>query len=294
MSNRRRQFVGNTERRCVPLAQLVPSAQRRAALAKPVAHGRGRAVLIALAILFTSSLSAQEMSDTNAVEAGREALDGKVTFPWYDADSDGIQRLNVQPPADLKNRESKWERTIKASKPRRSWEMPDWLWTILEVLGWTLLVIALVAVGYFLIRAFLEAEAGHASGAAFTDGVMGSGDIDRVESLPFQLKAPQTDLLSEARRHYEAGNYKDAIIYLYSYQLVELDKHQLIRLTKGKTNRQYLREIRRRGDLFGTLQTSMLAFEDVFFGNHSLERGRFESCWNGLDAFHRSLEQATV
>jgi hypothetical protein len=123
---------------------------------------------------------------------------------------------------------------------------------------------------------------------------MGPGDIDRVESLPFQLKAPQTDLLSEARRHYEAGNYKDAIIYLYSYQLVELDKHQLIRLTKGKTNRQYLREIRRRGDLFGTLQTSMLAFEDVFFGNHSLERGRFESCWNGLDAFHRSLEQATV
>ncbi|HUG66328.1 MAG TPA: DUF4129 domain-containing protein [Pirellulaceae bacterium] len=234
------------------------------------------------------------MSDTEAVEAGREALDGKVTFPWYDADSDGLQRLNVEPPADVKNRGSKWERTVRAKKSRTPWSMPGWLWKMLEVLGWTLLVMALVTVGYFLVRAFLVAESGHASGEAVTEGALGTGDIDRVESLPFQLKAPQTDLLSEARRHHEAGNYKDAIIYLYSYQLVELDKHQLIRLTKGKTNRQYLREVQRRGDLFRSLQASMLAFEDVFFGNHSLERGRFESCWSGLDAFHQSLAQATA
>ena len=256
---------------------------------------RFNACLIALIVLITSSTSAQELSDTQAVEAGREALDGKVTFPWYDADADGIQRLNVEPPDDVRNRGSKWERTIKAQQASRPWSMPNWLRTMLEVVGWTLLVMALVAVGYFLVRAFLIAEVGGVGGgAAFTDGVMGPGDIDRVESLPFQLKAPQSDLVSEARRHYEAGNYNDAIIYLYSYQLVELDKHQLIRLTKGKTNRQYLREVRRRGDLFGTLQASMLAFEDVFFGNHPLERSRFESCWSGLEAFHRSLEQATA
>jgi hypothetical protein len=249
-------------------------------------------MLITSLVLLAPTTRAQEMSDTEAVEAAREALDGNVTFPWYDSDSDGIQRLNVDPPDDVKNRGSKWERTVRAKKARAP--LPEWLWTMLEVLGWTLLVMALVAVGYFLVRAFLVAESGHASGEAVTEGTLGTGDIDRVESLPFQLKAPQTDLLSEARRHYEAGNYKDAIIYLYSYQLVELDKHQLIRLAKGKTNRQYLREVRRRGDLFGSLQASMLAFEDVFFGNYSLERGRFESCWSQLEVFHQGLEQVTV
>jgi len=297
MSECEPQFVSNVERGCVPLALPVPSALRhptRSALAQPVAHLRSILGVAALVLLFTPPTCAQQVSDTQAVEAGREALDGSVTFPWYDSKSDGIQRLDVAPPKDFKNRGSTWERRIKPKKTRTSPSMPQWFWTMLEVLGWTLLVMALVAVGYFLIRAFLIAESGHASGEAVTEGKLGSGDVDRVESLPFQLKAPQTDLLSEARRHYEAGNYKDAIVYLYSYQLVELDKHQLIRLSKGKTNRQYLREVRRRGDLFGLLRATMLAFEDVFFGNHALDRGRFESCWSGLDAFHQSLEQATA
>ncbi|MBC8353884.1 MAG: DUF4129 domain-containing protein [Planctomycetes bacterium] len=256
------------------------------------AWARKLCTVVVMVLLVPPSLAGQ-LSDTEAVEAGREALDGAARFPWYDSDSDGIRRFDVEPPADLKNRGSKWERRIKP-KNLTPWSMPVWLWTVLEVLGWTLLVMALVAVGYFLVRAFLIAETGHANGGSFTEGVLGPGDADRVESLPFQLKAPQTDLLSEARRHYEAGNYKDAIIYLYSYQLVELDKHQLIRLTKGKTNRQYLREVRRRGDLFSSLRTTMYAFEDVFFGNHALDRGRFESCWSGLDLFRQSLEQATV
>lgn len=257
-------------------------------------HWRWILGLAALVLLFGLPARAQENPDTQSVEAGREALDGSVKFPWYDSQSDGLRRLEVKPPDDFKNRRSTWERTIKSKKARKPWQLPDWLWTVLKVLGWTLLVMLLVAVGYLLIHAFLVAEDGHATGAAVAEGKLGAGDIDRVESLPFQLAAPQTDLLSESRRLYEAGNYKDAIVYLYSYQLVELDKHQLIRLTKGKTNRQYLCEVRRRGDLFSTLRATMLAFEDAFFGNHSLDRGRFESCWSGLDAFHQSLEQATA
>ena len=170
--------------------------------------------------------------------------------------------------------------------------MPSGFAAFLEILGWTALLVALLLVGYLLVRAFLATEVGGSTAAAATEEGLAAGDVDRVESLPFQLKRPQTDLLSEARRHYEAGNYAEAIIYLYSYQLVELDKHQMIRLTKGKTNRQYLWEIRRRGDVFDLLRITMHAFEDVFFGNHPLERRRFESCWNRLGDFQQSLEQA--
>ena len=50
-------------------------------------------------------------------------------------------------------------------------------------------------------------------------------------------------------------------------------------LAKGKTNRQYLRELQARADMAPLLATSMVAFEDVFFGGHSLSRERYEECW---------------
>jgi hypothetical protein len=246
-------------------------------------------ISVSLLVGFARGGLASELSDPEAVEAAQESLDGRISFPWYDASSDGIRRVDVAPPADLKNRESKWERTPK-KRNRAPWQWPPGLTKFLRVLGWTVVVILLILVGFLLVRAFLASESRSALISSAAEDIGGTGDADRVESLPFQIKRPQSDLLSEARKHYEAGNYAEAIIYLYSYQLVELDKRQFIRLTKGKTNRQYLREVRRRAAIFDLLRVTMFAFEDVFFGNHSLERGRFESCWNKLDAFHQSLE----
>jgi hypothetical protein len=34
----------------------------------------------------------------------------------------------------------------------------------------------------------------------------------------------------------------------------------------------------------------MVAFEDVFFGKHGLDRERFESCWRRVDEFRRGLQ----
>jgi hypothetical protein len=72
-----------------------------------------------------------------------------------------------------------------------------------------------------------------------------------------------------------------------------MDKNQVIRLTRGKTNRQYLREIARRPPLRALVEQTMVAFEDVFFGNHPLDRSRFESCWQQLDSFDRLVKGAT-
>jgi hypothetical protein len=100
--------------------------------------------------------------------------------------------------------------------------------------------------------------------------------------------------MAQARRHFEAGEFAQAIIYLYSYQLIQLDRHQLIRLTKGKTNRQYVRELRSRRELRDVLFRTMVVFEEVFFGHHSLSRERFESCWRRMDEFHQHLAQAAA
>ena len=75
-----------------------------------------------------------------------------------------------------------------------------------------------------------------------------------------------TILLGQAREYYLAENYDEAIIFLFSYELVELDRRSLIRLAVGKTNRQYLRELGARTALASLLGQTMVAFEDVYFG----------------------------
>ena len=147
---------------------------------------------------------------------------------------------------------------------------------VMQWLVWIGLGILLIALVALLIRMFLgpaSLRPGVIGLAATRDGV--ASDADRVERLPFPVQRPQTDLLGEARRHYEAGDYVEAIIYLFSHQLVYLDKHDLVRLAKGKTNRQYLREMKSHRGIVRILSDTMLAFEDVFFGRHDLDRVPF-------------------
>jgi hypothetical protein len=207
------------------------------------------------------------------------------SFPWYDAKTGELKRIDVKPPGDVKNRDSKW----LFQKP--NWSMPDWVFLLLRIAAWTVLVMLITLLAYLLAKAFMNLEGGFdGSTGAANEEISLSGDVDRVDALPFQLKRPRGDLLAEAKRLYEEGRYAEAMIYLYSYQLVQLDKNQVIRLTRGKTNRQYLREVRRGSNLFELMQLSMVTFEDVFFGDHRLDRSGFELCWTQLDEFHHQLD----
>jgi len=239
------------------------------------------ALLLLGLTLFPALASAQSAETEAPVEdAAREAL---ADFPWYDADKGELKRLDVEPPGDLANRDSKWLFTPP------QWKFPKWLGTVFKVLAWTLLIMLIVVLAFMLARTFMDLDVGLPDRYKAGEDVSLSGDVDRVDALPFQLKRPQGDLLSEAQRLYDEGKYAEAMIYLYSYQLVQLDKSHVIRLTRGKTNRQYMREIRRRSNLIELMQHSMVTFEDVFFGNHPLGRSSFESCWSRLEEFHQQL-----
>lgn len=227
---------------------------------------------------------AQETSRDTEGPVADAALEALADFPWYDADKGELKRLDVKPPADVKNRDSKWLFTAP------NWSIPDWVLMLLKIGAWVLTVLLIGAVAYFLAKAFMDLEGGFADRKSSGEDLSLGGDVDRVDALPFQLKGPRGDLLAEARRLYDAGRYAEAMIYLYSYQLVQLDKSHVIRLTRGKTNRQYLREIRRNSNLFELMQPSMVAFEDVFFGNHPLDRAGFEARWTQLDQFHHQLD----
>jgi hypothetical protein len=238
-------------------------------------------------------------SDTPAadagVEAGRRALSGHTQFPWYDAERDGLRRVDVRPPRDTaEHRRSKWqaEPSLPASNRPSFGTGWGWLGALLETLLWTALLAVLGFLIYLLARTYLLSHA--APEVADSTEWETKAEADSIESLPFEMPRPQADLLAQARRLYEQGAYAQAIVYLFSYQLVQLDRHQAIRLTRGKTNRQYLRELLSRPELKRILEHTMIAFEDVFFGHHPLDRAGFERCWERLDEFHQNLTEAAT
>ena len=202
------------------------------------------------------------------VDAGRNALNRWLGYPWYDRGADDL-------------------RPIKLPKPPSASSNWDFEW--LKILAWGALAVCLLLLAYYIVRAYLERERKAAKASPRTTKM--AVELAGIESLPFEVRRPRAGLLEEARRHYEAGNYAEAIIYLFSHRLVELDRHQVIRLAKGKTNRQYLREAGPSSPVARILDQTMGHFEAVFFGKHSLPRADFEACWNEQATFDQLLAQ---
>jgi hypothetical protein len=203
-----------------------------------------------------------------AIVRGRSAMRRINSADWYDRQQDTLR------PVEL---------TVKTRNDGFLDNLIFWLLvaTTVVVLGW---------LSYQIIRAMARRNRRAAATAtAQPDPLVG---VDWVEALPFLRERSREDLLGQARRHYQAGNYAEAIIYLFSHELVELDRAALVRLTPGKTNRQYVRELGRVQALAHLLEQTMLAFEDVFFGGLRLDRDRFEACWNELDTFDHLLSNA--
>ncbi len=263
-----------------------------------------------------------------AVKAGRDALSAPPErFPWYDPDHDSLRRIELNPgsndqadsggnstdgssghrPGDRgrgygrggsgdggdgsdapggsrdnrRNSSSSWN--IDPSAATATWLI--WL-------AWGALAVALAVIAYYLIKAFLNREARGAKESASDE--MEDPESNPLESLPAKVNRAKGDLLDECRRLYEVGNYNLAIIYLFAYQLIKLDQNQWLRLAKGKTNRDYLRELAVKPELSGILGRTMVPFEDVFFGGHQLDRASFEACWQEVDRFQRLALQAAA
>ncbi len=214
-----------------------------------------------------------------AVEAARRALADAGRLPWYDAAADDLRRIEPRPPWT-----PWWERWDFNFRIPGFGQVASGLYWLV----WCLIVVLLAAVVVVLVRFFLRRERGETE----EEGPQDSDDhARRIEALPFPVRAAAIDLFAEARRCYAQGRFGEAVKYLYSHELVLLDRHQQIHLASGKTNRQYLRELKH-GPLREILQQTMVAFEDSFFGNHRIERRRFETCWRQLGRFENLLEEA--
>ena len=235
--------------------------------------------LLAVLLLSLVALADVAVAEEDAVEAGRASLKRTGWYPWYDSEADDVRCIHVQPPRQTPAW-SGWDLFVNG----------DWF----TPLAWIGIITILGMMVLLLVRAHLSRERSTARGEADVAQDQLRDQVDRVEELPVRVRRSASDLMNAAHEQYLAGNYSEAIIYLYSHLLLQLDRRNLIRLTKGKTNRQYLREVGRWVPLRGLVESAMVSFEDVFFGERQLERERFESVWNRLDQFDALVEQAAA
>jgi hypothetical protein len=223
------------------------------------------------------------LDNDQAVRSGRDALSrGWVwpNHPWYDRAADDAKLIPLPKP----KQQTSWNFT---------WLSDFWEWLSapfrFSLFGWNvafslgqillivLLVIALVVLVRYLSKLYRE-KTKHHEASQGEEGESELSDVDRIEALPVPVLRRNGDLLAAAQEHYQRGEYREAIIALFAYLLLELDKQQVIRLAKGKTNRQYLREIGPREALRLLYAATMEQFEAVFFGDHDLRREAFEAC----------------
>jgi hypothetical protein len=253
------------------------------------AHSLWTALATSIILFFLPHQARADDSPTPdpIIQSAQHSLARGGRFPWYDRRSDDVRRLRIVPRASEADRGDKW---VDNSTPTPSATPPNFslLGRFLQWFGLTALVVLLGLIAFMIAKSFLKDESSE-DALAVRKIVESRRDADRVEALPFHIRAASGDFLTEARRLYEAGQYSQAIVYLFSYQLVQLDKHHVIRLAKGKTNRQYVREARRRAHLAAILEITMVTFEDAFFGRKAIAREAFERSWHRIDEFQSEL-----
>jgi hypothetical protein len=255
---------------------------------------RGAVVVALLISFFVVSCSAGILQARDDVEVGQKALSTKK-YPWYDAETDEVKRVDLgeRPSARSSNRNNIPLKPVR--KPRTN--SSNWNWNLggsflggLSPVAWGLIALVIVVLALALIWAFLRMEP---NVQAEDDQAPRRTMAESIKQLPFELDVGTGDFRQLAENSYRSGDYQRAMIFLFSHVLVQLDQKGHIRQRKGKTNRQYLSELRAQRPLANYYQRVMVPFEATFFGDHDLGKQEFENCWNQLGEFQAGLDQTS-
>ncbi len=99
-----------------------------------------------------------------------------------------------------------------------------------------------------------------------------------VTDLPEGVRPGFGDPWTVAERSRASGDYGGAVVALFAFQLLGLDRRGLIRLTPGRTGRQYVQSVRDAG-LARSPAATLTLFEEYYYGGKSPSRASFEEVW---------------
>lgn len=252
-----------------------------------------RSVFMVVAYLLLAIFAASDgvaQNDLDNKDVAKSLSSGR--YPWYDKASDAANyeaEFSTSQEAETKGRNDVAKAKVAPSPTRvnrgstSSWGAFVWI---------LFLVLIFAVVTGVTVWLILKAEPSADDQAQWDEPEVGFGS-DRIEQLPFNVKQAKGDFLSAAEQAAKAGLFGDAMINLFSHVLLTLDKHDKVRLKRGKTNRQYASELGNHSNLRNYYERVMVFFESTFFGDHEIERQQFESCWNELPNFQQNLQRTS-
>ncbi|MDP1562689.1 MAG: hypothetical protein Q8M16_15035 [Pirellulaceae bacterium] len=174
-----------------------------------------------------------------------------------------------------------------------SFEWPEWIQNFFSwwgnllaafgLNGWMVLLLLLAVAFLIVIFVILARTDWGRSLIARNDRATRRRKAVAKEELPFELEAANLTvdgLWQHATKAKQQGDFRRALMFLYSYLLIELDAHQMIRLSRGKTNRDYGRELTGILSVYPCFVATMDAFERVFFGRFQLESEQVEELFS--------------
>ncbi|MEM0925163.1 MAG: hypothetical protein AAGJ83_03925, partial [Planctomycetota bacterium] len=199
-------------------------------------------LLLFLVLAFVGHSAVSAASDAEAV---RESIS---TTPWYDASSDSIIPVQLQPRLDDSvHRESRWLPKPKKLREKRTPNSNTQVSTVGNglfgssltmghLLAWCLLIAFIIGVVGIIIYGISHAEirmSGNAAAkneSANSKKLPDSATLERIKHLPPELRRTDVNLRSECERLMNEEQFDQAIILLLGHQLLLLDRHGLLRL----------------------------------------------------------------
>ncbi len=248
-------------------------------------------------LLLPPAATAQQTANHEAVEQVHRVLArGWISsrHPWYDHQSQEV-RPYALPPKQQSAGPSLWERF-------QNWlgELFGTGWKI-TLFGYNVVVnfyqVVLVLLGVFfvwllvrLLRRWYAAYLANRETETYVER-SGRGTPERIDQLPVAVPTGSDGLWQLVQQAMQQKRFSQAIVYLYSYLLLQLDRHGRIHLEKGRTNRQYLRQLRNDPQLQQMVGRIVAAFEDVFFGHRELSAQAFQQCWELVPQIQNRVQQ---
>ncbi len=223
--------------------------------------------------------------------------------PWYDEQTGEVRPYVLPPKKAASSGPSLWDRF--RSWLREKWtSLTEWLassaWEV-SIFGYkvvfTLYQVVLVLLAAIviwvlvrLLRRWYAATLARQEAKAPVERA-GRGTPERIDQLPVAVSTGSEGLWQLVQQAMAQKRYSRAIVFLYSYLLLQLDRHGRIHLEKGRTNRQYLRQLRGDPQLQRMMSRIVTAFEDAFFGHRELSAQGFQQCWELVPRIQQHMQR---